>query len=463
MEVEEETQVTTLSPAPAEEKQKPEQKYYTGYVPYGVTSFAELDEMEQAQEAASELNALTWSFLALVENIIWDDTIADKAVAITNVASELIVRVNQTLSYAKSASISAEQVKEFSETAPLALKESNFAIRKGLDGKWYAYGKPTNNFLDRDGEILTEDAHKEFVGYLQTHPDQMPELWDWHDEDFKCANRACWVDYADNSLHMVWELTEEESKRYSKAAEEYDLAMSHGFYPLQRDAKYIKQYRMVEASVLPREFCANTLTDFSVEESESKMAFTPDKRKFLVAMHGEEYVARLETENEKQAAKNRSEVEHKATKDETPAPAFDAEAAFNQLNEGVNVLATAMTQILQQGTATPQSSDSTPASEGESPADSGAEAPEPEAAKAAATPSPTPMMSLLAALKSYDPVEGASVEPIKGTSKLAKSKPAETKDEGENDASLVGFSNLLKNAEKHRQSDADGDDDNEEE
>lgn len=54
----------------------------------GATSFAELDEVEAAQEAANQIRKRTNQFNGLIDNIMMDPDVEDKAVAIADLASE---------------------------------------------------------------------------------------------------------------------------------------------------------------------------------------------------------------------------------------------------------------------------------------------------------------------------------------------------------------------------------------
>lgn len=175
-----------------------------------------------------------------------------------------------------------------------------FSTFKDAEGQYHWIGIVTNKFRDRDtrrhpkGEIVTEAAHKEFMAYLDAHPEQAPELWTWHTPGTARKSRAYWWDYDDKGfVVMSGPLTEDEAKAFD---ENESLGMSHGFYALERDEKQglILKYRTFEVSELPPQFVANEWTDFAAIRKELTMAFTPDKRAALVKRFGEAKVAELE-------------------------------------------------------------------------------------------------------------------------------------------------------------------------
>lgn len=437
MEPEEITQAAVTTP-PTAEKQKPERKYYVSWIPYNVTTFEELDAMHEAQEAASQVQELTWQFFAIMENILYEP-VENKAQLIQALATELARRMDEVmagnLEYEKG--LEPSLATYFANTIPALLKHKSFGVLKGTDGKFYAYGKPTNNFKDRDEEILEEVAHVEFLTWLDANPDFAPELWLWHEESAKATtNRACWWDWADNSLHAVWELTEEEAKGLLTLAKEYDLAMSHGFYVMKRFGGFIKQYRMFEASVLPREFAANIYTDFTVMEE--KM-FTSEKRAFLVKRFGEAAVVQMEAENQKQASSlQEAGVQYKEES------AFDAKAAIGELKESLpGLIANAVKEAL--GAVKEEApADSTSEEQPTEPVDPVADAKQQDA--------PAPRMSSIADILNSDPITGEKVKALRANDALAKAKPDETAEQPDLAAKgLAAFAKLLQNPDQFRQ------------
>lgn len=192
-------------------------------------------------------------------------------------------------------------------------------VMKGKDGEYYAYGIVSNKFRDRDyakhpkGEIITEAAHKEFIQFLDTHPDQAPELWSWHTPGSARKSRATWWEYSDGFLQMLWPLTEKEAKAFDSNEE---IAMSHGFYTLARDSAkgHILKYRSFEGSDLPSNVAANPYTALEVMQKELGTMFTPEKREYLVKRLGADRVKELEGNTEAMGkALTEAGVEYKET------------------------------------------------------------------------------------------------------------------------------------------------------
>lgn len=192
-----------------------------------------------------------------------------------------------------------------SEEAP-----SGFQIVKGLDGGWRWFGWVTNKWRDRDwkaaprhgGEILTSEAHREFVKWVDGDPaERMPELWVWHTPGTAYEKQADWIDFADGFLVAGGPLTEKEASGLLALEVLYELGMSHGMEVIERDTKegLITKYRSFEFSPLPRERAANLWTSFSTIVKEvAEMGFSDEKRQALVAALGETEVAALESNTE---------------------------------------------------------------------------------------------------------------------------------------------------------------------
>lgn len=430
---------------PEETQEKGRQrKYYLPYVPFNITSFEALDAVHEAQVTRDEVWNLTDQFMSLIENIMFEMPSEEQPAALRDLSTDFADRMENILNGEPVDAKALGIVPNWLERTARKLlgKSDGFMVRKGVDGNWYGYGKPTNNFLDLENEILTEAAHREFIGYLKSHSDEMPELWLLHVDGTATTYKACWADYTDNAVHLVWRLTEEEAAMFKALELKYDLAMSHGFQVLKRTGNLIEKYRMKEASVLPRERAANPYTDFGVKE-EQKMAFSKEDRQFLVDALGEEKVAALETANEKAAAILRQNVEHKST-DPTPEatppadtppeqPAFVTQAELDSLRSELSEAFGAILARLPQPTA---------AGDGEK------SAPPP--------PETQPRMSILAAaMKSVDPT-GDDAKPLDKTDPLTKSKPKETPVETQ--GGLVGLAAQIKNPDSiRRESDVETD------
>jgi hypothetical protein len=178
-------------------------------------------------------------------------------------------------------------------------KKDNQAIHvfKDLKGNWRWLGMPTNNFIDRENEIITDAAHKEFIAFLDAHPEQAPLFVPWHVLDAARKSRTDFWDYDNGFMTMSGPLTEDEAGALMAAKEAQALGMSHGFFALEHDPLHknlITKYRTFEVSDLPLRNAANPWTSLDVLSKENKM--DAKKRTYLVAMVGEDAVKTLENQ-----------------------------------------------------------------------------------------------------------------------------------------------------------------------
>lgn len=80
------------------------------YVPMGVTSFADLAAVEATEEATDEVHELASQFQGIVNNIMADPMLDDKAGAVKNVAAEFATLVDQAMSGAEESKENEEAV-----------------------------------------------------------------------------------------------------------------------------------------------------------------------------------------------------------------------------------------------------------------------------------------------------------------------------------------------------------------
>lgn len=193
----------------------------------------------------------------------------------------------------------------FGGTPTQPTEETGFLVEKGLDGKYRWFAWVSNKWEDREGEILTDSAHKEYIAFLDANPGFAPELWLWHTPGTAHENKADWWEYKNGFLMFSGVLTDEEAKPYvNKTITPEPMGVSHGFYKYGGYGRYITKYRTFEISPLPLDRAANSHTGFNLlMEEEMDKGFDPRRRQFLVERLGEEKVATIET-----ATENREKV-----------------------------------------------------------------------------------------------------------------------------------------------------------
>lgn len=210
--------------------------------------------------------------------------------------------------------------KKFGIETTMEKDHNAIVIEKDANGDWRWVGWTTNKFIDLDGDILAENAHKEYTDWLDKNQHLSPILLNWHTPGTACQSPADFAAYENGFLILSGKLTEDEAALILKAQTLTDLGMSHGTLVLERDTKdprVITKYRMYEASFLPLENAANPWTDFETLIKEVDM----DKQKYFASLVGEERAkAFLEQTAKAQKALEDAGVESKEKKEpEVPA------------------------------------------------------------------------------------------------------------------------------------------------
>jgi len=186
-------------------------------------------------------------------------------------------------------------------------------IEKDANGDWRAVMWTSNNFIDRDGDIISEDAHKEYVEWVNKEENKvcMPAFVTWHTPGTARENPVDYVDYFNGFLVTSAKLTDIEAVGLLKATKKTNIGMSHGSFALERDPKdprVITKYRMYEVSDLPLDKAANPFTAIETVSKEVEM----DKKEYLAELLGEEKAeAFLAKTGLKQKSLQEAEIESK--------------------------------------------------------------------------------------------------------------------------------------------------------
>jgi len=255
--------------------------------PYGgAISFDELEAYQKTMAEVEHMESVTYQFRSIIENVLKNDDVPhnEKAIMIQTAASVYTGKL-QSFEYEKSF---LDKVKEFFGKKEQELPDSAMGVIKTKDGhRWF--GHYTNNYKDREGEIISAEAHKEFVAYVKQNPDRMPLFRTWHLKGTDRAKEADFLEYFDGFLVASGPLTEKEAEELEKAIayDDGQTGMSHGLYVLGRDPQdknVITRYRTYEVSDLPLANAANGFT--GIYTKEAKMADAKFDR--LKATIGEE-------------------------------------------------------------------------------------------------------------------------------------------------------------------------------
>jgi hypothetical protein len=184
---------------------------------------------------------------------------------------------------------------------PAITDDSPFSVFKH-NGKYYWLARHTNNFEDRDAEILSGKSHDAYAARVGMGMVDKPELWLWHSKGSALGKAdVVWThrpkDYSD--VCFVFALghfaDDPISQRAAKQLEKRNgkVELSHGFtYPswALKDGVY-ETYNTFEISVLPEGMAANPYTSF---EEIQVMARSDKQNQWIKDIGGEELLARVE-------------------------------------------------------------------------------------------------------------------------------------------------------------------------
>lgn len=172
-------------------------------------------------------------------------------------------------------------------TVPLARAKAvgetqDFHLFRQKDGRLRFFTMWSNNFMDREGEVFPEYAHKEYVEY-SNEAQAFPELWMWHTPGTKYG-QVDWMDMTDGFVCASGLIDSDKEMLAEQLAKE-DVGVSHGFYGILSGKEY-PWYRTYEISTLPRANAAVWTTSFNLlNEGVKEMAFTQQRKDFLIG-HG---------------------------------------------------------------------------------------------------------------------------------------------------------------------------------
>ena len=232
------------------------------FVPFGVTTFAELDTVSAGLENRDKLVDLYFSFLQMADGILFDQIVALPQIpaAMSRLTMEFLERINQVDSMTETFSFENGETKN----------NGQIALYKDLSGVVNWAGVPTNKFIDRSipPDIFAESAHKQFVKDIESGLADMPSLFIWHMPVE--VGITTWVDYDDRgflvaggTVHKQWEPLVLSLIMNS----DEPIGMSHGVWKkdILRDPdepNVIRGYKSYEVSLLPLSEAANLLTSF---------------------------------------------------------------------------------------------------------------------------------------------------------------------------------------------------------
>jgi len=282
---------TTVSETKESETEKYCGEYYYPYYG-GSLSFAELDAYLDTQAEVEHYESVTYQFKAIIGNILGNSEVGTKEKAdMISAASEVFkmkLSAREKGIFGKIKEYVSDMFKEQKEVSDKEPNSIEIIVQKDGSKRWVGWF--TNNYKDREKEIISEEAHKEFLAYLKEYPDRYPAFWSWHLPGTSREADTDYMDYFDGFMVASGPLTAVEADQLDKAIE-YDngeIGMSHGMYILERDPErkeIITKYRTYEISDLPLVNAANGFTGIN---STKEVKMTDVKLDRLKAVIGED-------------------------------------------------------------------------------------------------------------------------------------------------------------------------------
>lgn len=218
---------------------------------------------------------------------------------------------------AEAARVSLPEIKQAAKDFGIGIKGS-VHIQKDKSGQWRAILWPSNNFIDDDQDILSEQAHIEYVEWVNENMDVAPVFMTKHIAGTLRKNKIDFVGYESGFLIMSAPLEEHEAAGLFRTQALVDIGLSHGSLGWRNngDDRIVEKYRMVEVSDLPLDTAANPFTDLETLQKEASM----DTKQYLTSILGSEeeaqkYLTKMEN---KQAALRAKGIEEKEKSEPTP-------------------------------------------------------------------------------------------------------------------------------------------------
>lgn len=279
------------------------------YEPYsGAISFAELEAIEEAQEAAIEVYGLTDNFTMLARCIMHRMDIEDKEAALSNLANEFIARVNKEVKE-KSIDITKQIAGDNQSTKPIKETKteenstpSDLVIWKE-NGQYRWLAAYSNNRQDDEAEIISSESHKEFDQALAKKEWPMPEVYLWHipypvgKADYHAYDESTGFPVAAGHFYSGMEWAAEGILKENWAGNSHGMPDRWVEYSPD-NPKVITRHRTKEITFLPLWAAANKLA-FSIINKEKSMeevqkGLPAHKRDEFIKAFGEERVKQME-------------------------------------------------------------------------------------------------------------------------------------------------------------------------
>lgn len=264
--------------------------------------------------------------------------------AIAEVIEEVVESITESF-MSMEASYTPPKRKTFSDRlrSLFTRKQSDdaFSVFKGTDGEWHFHAIYTNNFEDREDEILTTKGHDKFIARVDMGLIPMPVLQAWHIPGTEHGEAdVIWRN--DHFIHAIGHFYDTPDAQ--KAIEFYrknagKIKMSHGFVVPQNafDGKHYDDFNTIEITTLPPYAAANPYTSFEELQTMAKQ-LTDEKRRYVETLFGKDKVAEIEAADEQRGkALEDMRIAYKDFADATE-PAADAPAPTSEQEKALTAV-----------------------------------------------------------------------------------------------------------------------------
>ncbi len=310
--------------------------YYDGspmpVMSYGPASFAEWDELEEAQEIANDIQELNYRFSASSSIIFQNPEIADKGAALSKLADEYSDRVSQvgskelevvpSVDDAKVGKRIQGKMKDKLRAAWETIKElmdwaepmddeiskafgdsSHFAIKQVNGVPWFM-SYSANAFEDREGEIFSTKSLEKYVAEAEETNDKgyfniwhigtksNPSLTDFARIEWQgvigkfLVEAGPFLDNAKGQAALAF-FSEYPESHPEIAPEGWGSSVEYKYLKSERETKVYKNIWKTRTSALPRKVAANTWTKGTI------MALSPEQTQAAKAIFGEDLAQQI--------------------------------------------------------------------------------------------------------------------------------------------------------------------------
>ena len=263
------------------------------WLPFGITSFSELEQFESAKDAAFEIAEKAHLFPQMVENIMADENIIDKNAAVEKISKEFGAFIKDKTGdislKGKVSRFGKKLTKMFSLPNTVTPNEKGGLViwKQGDEHRFLAIY--SNNYIDRDVDIISAKSHERFVDMVDSGEYPMPVLRHFHVAGTEWGQVEMVHYDKETGFAVAAGVVLPGHEHEAQAVMEMEgIAMSHGMLKstLKRDLnddRIITEHQTIEISDLPLEVASNQLTNFHIIKEAETMGLSQEKKDYLEA------------------------------------------------------------------------------------------------------------------------------------------------------------------------------------